>query len=79
MRPIEFDGMNKIFTSPHNWDESTMGVCRDLPVKAEPGQFTSCYELDSDDIDRLIHGGKLWFTIYQNTEQPHPVVGWNIE
>lgn len=75
MKPIEFEGVNKIYVAPDDWDTDSNGPCGDLPVMQENGTITSCYELSSDDIDRLIHGGKLWFTIYQNTQ---PVVGWDI-
>ena len=76
MKPIPFEGMNRVYTAPANWDEATMGRCGDLPVRQEPGAITSCYELDSDDLYRLAAGEKLYFTIYQNHQ---PVVGWEIK
>lgn len=75
MKPVEFEGMNKVYIAPPDWDEATMGVCRDLPVLEEQGAITSCYELDSDDIYRLGAGAKLYFTIYAPRQ---PVVGWDI-
>lgn len=76
MKPIPFEGMNKVYVAPANWDAATMGECRDLPVRQEPGAITSCYEFDDDDIADIRIGRKLYFTIYQNHQ---PVVGWEIK
>lgn len=76
MKPIQFQGMNRVYTAPKNWDAETMGECRDLPVRQEPGAITSCYELDEEDIVKLIAGKKLYFTIHTEFQ---PVVGWEIK
>ena len=76
MRPVMFPEMNKIYGPPANWDEATMGVCLDLPVKEQPGKITSCYELDMVDIANIeCDGAKLYFTIYTDKQ---PVVSWEI-
>ncbi len=75
MKPIRFDGMNKIYTAPEGWDEATMGVCRDLPVLEELGAITSCYELSHYDIVKIMDSAKLYFTIFTPRQ---PVVSWDI-
>lgn len=75
MKPIPFEGMNKIYLAPEGWDAEKMGECRPLPVRQEQGSITSCYELSGADLAKLAHGANLYFTIYQNQQ---PVVGWEI-
>lgn len=76
MKPVPFEGMNRIYTPPKNWDVATMGVCRDLPVREENGGITSCYEFDSDDWRCIKRGARLYFTIYTPVQ---PVVSWQIK
>lgn len=75
MKPVPFPEQNRVYVAPINWNEATMGECRDLPVRQENGAITSCFELDSDDKALLSRGAKLYFTIYTDVQ---PVIGWEI-
>lgn len=76
MKPVPFPEQNRVYVAPKNWDEATMGVCRDLPVRQENGAITSCYELDDEDLFLIqSYGAKLYFTIWTDVQ---PVVGWEI-
>lgn len=76
MKPVPFEGQNRVYVAPLNWNEATMGECCDLPVRQEPGSITSCYELSQSDIEKIENGANLYFTIFQDRQ---PVVGWEIK
>lgn len=75
MKPIPFPEMNRLYKAPLGWDAEKDGECRDLPVRQENGEITSCFEVSPTDAWNLANGKKLYLTIAADVQ---PVIGWEI-
>ena len=47
MKPVEFEGMNKVLTKPDNMTEEE---CGPLPAFTKSGFIVSCWEVTTDEL-----------------------------
>lgn len=83
MKPIEFEGQNKVFLKPQNMTDEE---CSSLPVNQNEEQSVSCWELDENDIKDIIKNKKIWLGIcgkghppvFLLTQEPYQVTQYKL-
>ena len=72
MKPAMFHEMTHVLGAPEGWDSAAKGECLGLPVAADREQltFTSCWELEPEELAALIAGGRVYLTIHGAAHPP---------
>jgi hypothetical protein len=67
MRPIDFDGTNRVLRKPPGWTEEQ---CVDLHVRAERGTCSSRWVPTPEELAVLQRGGAIELTVAGDTHPP---------
>jgi len=75
MKPVNFNGSNKTFTAPKDWDEEKYGKCGDLHVfqgQADDGRnvVVSCWQPSEEEAHRLRNGMPIFLEITSTVQPP---------
>ena len=78
MKPIKFSQVNMELSKPLTM---TNEQCQSLPVFAGDDHegysvFISCFQLDSDELLRIMETGKVWLRVHSDR---HPPVSLDVE
>ena len=74
MKPIEFEGANKAYISPKNWDDEAHGKCGDLyTFEGETNGLNvilSAWQPTEEDIARIVAGSPIYLQVVGTVMPP---------
>lgn len=72
MKPAMFEAMTHVLGAPKDWDAEKHGECGGLPVAIDHANstFTSCWQLDPEEVAALINGGRIYVTVVATGQPP---------
>ena len=68
MKPVKFPEANKVLMHPPGMTEEE---CGDLHVlQTDDGRLISCWELDGDELMKILQTKKIWLHVWSGDTQP---------
>ena len=67
MRPLNFEGSNKLLGKPEGWD---VGTCVPLPVFTDGTTCVSRWILEDSEREVIAAGGEIWLQVAFGDTQP---------
>ena len=68
MKAVKFPEANKVLVHPKSMTEEE---CRDLHVlQTEDGRLISCWELDGDELMKILETKRIWLHVWSGDTQP---------